>query len=54
MCVADITGNNVVDVDDLLAVINGWGPCNFGKPCPADIAPPGEQSLAGDSGDRED
>ena len=24
-CPADVTGNNVVDVDDLLAVINSWG-----------------------------
>jgi hypothetical protein len=32
-CAPDITGNSVVDVDDLLAVINGWG----GKGGPADI-----------------
>jgi hypothetical protein len=25
VCVADITGNNIVDVDDLLLVINNWG-----------------------------
>lgn len=29
-------GNNVVNVDDLLTVINNWGPC---ADCPADIAP---------------
>ena len=32
MCAADITGNSVVDVDDLLAVIDGWGAAG-----PADI-----------------
>jgi hypothetical protein len=39
--VADINIDGAVDVDDLLAVINGWGAC--GDPCPpscaADIAP---------------
>ena len=34
-CPADITGNGVVDVDDLLAVITGWGMSGG----PADIAP---------------
>jgi hypothetical protein len=24
---ADITGNGVVDIDDLLEIVNGWGPC---------------------------
>ena len=39
-CPADITGNGVVDVDDLLEVVNGWGFCfTFG--CPADIVPAG-------------
>lgn len=33
LCPADITGNNAVDIDDLLAVINEWG--NAGGP--ADI-----------------
>jgi hypothetical protein len=36
-CPADIAppgGNNVVNVDDLLLVINSWGPC---AGCPADI-----------------
>lgn len=33
-CAPDITGNQTVDVDDLLAVINSWGPC---AGCPADI-----------------
>jgi len=37
-CPADVTGNGVVNVDDLLAIINGWGiaPCSS-----ADIAPVG-------------
>lgn len=38
VCTPDIAppgGNGVVDVDDLLLVINSWGPCE----CNADIAP---------------
>ena len=35
-CLADIVPSGIIDVDDLLAVINGWGPC--GVSCPADIA----------------
>jgi predicted outer membrane repeat protein len=38
-CPADITGDNTVNVNDLLAVINAWGPCQK-PPCPADVAPP--------------
>jgi 6-phosphogluconolactonase (cycloisomerase 2 family) len=37
-CPADVDGSGVVDVDDLIAVILGWGPC--GKPpasCPGDV-----------------
>jgi len=32
----------IINVDDLLASLNSWGPCP-GPPasCPADIAPPG-------------
>ena len=26
-CGADITGDGAIDVDDLLELINGWGPC---------------------------
>lgn len=44
-CPADIApsgGNHVVNVDDLLAVINSWGPCPAPPAnCPADIAPSG-------------
>ena len=32
---ADINGDGAVDVNDLLMVISGWGPCGFF--CPADI-----------------
>ena len=41
-CVPDIAphpGDGNVDVDDLLAVINGWGACNPFITCPADVAP---------------
>lgn len=48
-CVGDIAGapggggDDVVNVSDLLAVINQWGPC--GPSCPADIAPPGGDGV---------
>ena len=41
----DVTGNGVVDVDDLLTVINVWGTCEPGEPCPADIAPIGGNGV---------
>ncbi len=40
----DVNGDDVVDVDDLLEVIVGWGPCDVPATpltCPADIAPLG-------------
>ena len=42
-CPADIIGDGVVNVNDLLAVITSWGPCPLPCPphCAADIAPPG-------------
>ena len=42
---ADIVQNDVVDVDDLLAVINNWG--DAGKPGgnPADVAPAGGNGM---------
>jgi hypothetical protein len=44
VCPADIAPaicrDNDVNVDDLLAVINSWGPCADINNCPADIAPP--------------
>lgn len=37
----DINGDGVVNVSDLLAVINAWGPCPAPpQSCPADVAPP--------------
>jgi hypothetical protein len=36
----DITGNGIVNIDDLLAVINSWGPCPNPNNCPADVFPP--------------
>jgi choice-of-anchor C domain-containing protein len=44
-CPADIAppgGNGMVNIDDLLSVINAWGPCAGSCPqsCDADIAPP--------------
>jgi hypothetical protein len=36
-CVGDITNDRSVNVSDLLAVINHWGPCPTG--CLADITP---------------
>ena len=42
---ADIDGSGAVDVDDLLAVINGWGACSDPENCPADIAPEGGDDV---------
>jgi hypothetical protein len=33
--VGDVNGDDVVDVQDLIAVIAAWGPC--GEECPADL-----------------
>lgn len=45
-CTGDVTGDNVVNVDDLLAVIANWGTCDDVNDCPPDIAPQG--NPAGD------
>jgi hypothetical protein len=37
LCPADITGNEIIDVDDLLAIINAWGACIDPENCPADL-----------------
>src|SRR5262249_1189256 len=42
-CAPDVTGNGQVDIDDLLAVINGWGAC--GVPCPADVNHSGQVDI---------
>ena len=34
--IADINGDGLVNVDDLIAVINGWGACQT-PACPADL-----------------
>ena len=40
-CPADITGNDVVDIDDLVAVVLAWGACPAPPAtCSSDIAPP--------------
>jgi Ca2+-binding EF-hand superfamily protein len=33
----DIDGDGVVNVNDLLLVINAWGPCPPPNLCPADV-----------------
>jgi hypothetical protein len=39
-CPGDINGSGAINVDDLLQVINSWGPCSPPPgTCPADIAP---------------
>ncbi len=40
----DVTGDGVVNVSDLLAVISSWGPC-AAPLCAGDIAPPGGDGL---------
>jgi hypothetical protein len=38
----DITGDGIVNIDDLLALVTAWGPCPTPPvACPADIAPAG-------------
>ena len=41
---ADVNGDGVVDVQDLVAVILAWGPC--AAPCPEDIDASGEVDVA--------
>jgi hypothetical protein len=45
--VGDVTCDGVVNVNDLLAVINAWGPCPVPPAtCPADVAPhPGGDGM---------
>lgn len=44
-CPSDVTGDGMVNVDDLLAVISSWGLCPFGGSCDADIAPEGGNGI---------
>jgi hypothetical protein len=41
-CPGDITGNSIVNIDDLLSVISAWGPCSG---CPQDFIPPGGNGV---------
>lgn len=42
----DTDGNGHVNTDDLLTIINAWGPCPAPPaPCPFDIAPPGGDGV---------
>lgn len=36
-CPGDVNHDGVVNVDDLLIIINSWGPCPVPQNCPADI-----------------
>lgn len=48
-CASDLDGSSAVDVEDLLAIINAWGPCPDSCPplCAGDIAPPGGDCAVG-------
>ena len=42
---ADVNHDGVVNVNDLLFIINSWGPCLIQANCPADIAPAGGNGV---------
>jgi hypothetical protein len=45
-CLGDVDGNGAVDVDDLVSVITGWGPCGDPTlPCRADTDASGEVDV---------
>src|SRR5688572_5094847 len=45
-CPPDFSGNAEVDVDDLLVLIDAWGPCPAPPAvCPADISPVGGNGV---------
>ncbi|MHC4992972.1 MAG: putative Ig domain-containing protein, partial [Planctomycetota bacterium] len=45
-CVADVDGSSVIDLDDVSAVINGWGPCPaLPSTCPADVDGSGQVDV---------
>ena len=45
-CAGDVTGDHAVNVNDLLAVINSWGPCPAPPAlCPADITHDGVVNI---------
>jgi hypothetical protein len=41
---ADVNGDGVVDVDDLVLVVLTWGPCQ-GSPCPGDVNDDGQVDV---------
>jgi hypothetical protein len=43
-CPADVSGNGVVDTDDILAVLSAWGPCEDPE-CPGDADGDGEAGV---------
>lgn len=45
-CLADIDGDAAVEIDDLLAIINAWGPCIPGQQCNADLDLTGQVSIS--------
>jgi hypothetical protein len=45
LCPADINGDGVVSVTDLLSQLAAWGPCP-GGPCPADITGDGQVNVS--------
>jgi hypothetical protein len=48
-CLSDIDHNHVVNVGDLLAVINNWGPC--APPCPPYCSPDINHDCVTNAGD---
>lgn len=42
----DVDGNGTVDLNDLLVVLTGWGPCPVGEPCPGDVDGDGTIGLS--------
>ena len=43
--IGDVTGDGVVNVEDLVAVILAWGPCPSPGECPADVDGNGQLDL---------
>jgi hypothetical protein len=46
LCLADLSGDKEVGIDDLFDVIADWGPCPYVPPlCPGDISPDGGNDV---------
>lgn len=41
----DVNGDGVVNVDDLLIILNNWGPCPDPEDCPADLTEDGQVNV---------